>query len=175
MIAVILGSAPCWSDDLVDLLDAYRGEYKLAVLNHMVNIPIKYDYFFTGHPELFHSDIRRAKDKGREFVAVGSMQHVDYDETFCPRSEAAWGGSAAQALVYFASRNYHVVLCGCPFDRSGHFHNPDANYHADELWDYFKRGHPSRAGFNDKVRSMSGQTRELFGYPTKEWLDEHGS
>jgi hypothetical protein len=62
----------------------------------------------------------------------------------------------------------HVVLCGVPMDKSGHFLGPSFNH-----WINLKRCDAwitHRPTLGDQVRSMSGWTLKLLGAPTPEWL-----
>ena len=170
-IVAVVGSAPCALADLRGLLGMHP-DTSVCVLNRGINLPLHFDYFLTGHQEFFAKDVAVKRASGEVFHAIGAEKHEGYDDHFRPHSKQAWGGSAANAICYFASRGFRVVLCGCPFDISGHFNDESATYHAGELWDWFLRGHSHRAGHNVNVRSMSGNTRELFGAPTKEWVNE---
>lgn len=170
-VIAVVGSAPCWLEDL-DALLAMRSDVSVCVLNRSISLPITFEHFLTGHPEIFAPEVLRLKEQGLEFEAIGAERCSGYDTLFKPHNQQAWGGSVANAICLFRTRGLRVVLCGCPFDSSGHFNDPNGTYHGGELWDWFLRGHPHRSGYNVGVRSMSGQTRELFRYPTKEWLNE---
>jgi hypothetical protein len=172
VVIAVLGSAPCAIFDLTALWDMCDEMPQLCTINRMVDVPIEYQYFLTGHPADYAVSVRNRKELGAVFHAIGAEKHDAYDDHFRPHSKQAWGGSVANAICYFVSRGFSVVLCGCPFDASGHFDDTSLNYHAGELWDWFLRGHPHRGGHNINVRSMSGQTKQLFGAPTKEWLNE---
>jgi hypothetical protein len=171
-VIAVVGSAPCALNDLAELREMCADSPLVCVLNRSILLSIDFDYFLTGHQGIFAHDVATCRDTGKSFFAIGAEKSTGYDDHFRPHSKQAWGGSAANAICYFVPRGHRVVLCGCPFDTSGHFNDESANYHAGELWDWFLRGHPHREGFNVNVRSMSGQTRELFGYPEKEWLNE---
>ena len=170
-VIAVVGSAPCAMDDLAALMVLCE-DVSICVINRAIDLPTRFDYFLTGHPDIFLHSVTKYKNSGFHFESIGAERLEGYDSTFRPSGRMAWGGSAANAICYFVPRGFRVVLCGCPFDRSGHFNDPKGNYHADELWDWFLLGHPHRAAFNPRVRSMSGNTKDLFGYPTKEWLNE---
>lgn len=170
-VIAVVGSAPCCMDDLGELISMHK-DMAVCVLNRSVMLPIKFGYHLTGHPDVFCADVLSLKQQGLVFEAIGAEVCEGYDTIFRPAGRLAWGGSAANAICLFVPRGFRVVLCGCPFDASGHFNDTTVDYHARELWDWFLLGHPHRAAHNHAVRSMSGRTRELFGYPTKEWLNE---
>jgi len=56
-----------------------------------------------------------------------------------------------------------IVLCGVPMDGSGRFHAPHEEVReypeTNDTWAWLRREH------GDKIRSMSGRTREWFGAP----------
>lgn len=171
-IVSVVGSAPCWEDDLSALRETCP-DVLLCGINRAILLPLDFRYYLSGHPEVFAEHVAARKESGFVFEAIGANRCQGYDTIYRPAGRLAWGGSVAYAITLLVPRGHVVVLCGCPFDFSGHFNDPAGNYHGDELWDWFLLGHPHRQGFNGNVRSMSGRTRELFGYPEKEWLSEH--
>jgi hypothetical protein len=62
-----------------------------------------------------------------------------------------------------------VIVCGAPMTREG------GHYFSEGSWNdadtYFEAWPPLLPRLKDQVRSMSGRTRELFGEPSKNWLD----
>jgi hypothetical protein len=61
-----------------------------------------------------------------------------------------------------------IILCGCPMQGSNLTAPKKAQYNCfQEGWLLF-----AKKMFEDKVRSMSGWTKDFLGYPTKEWLNE---
>ena len=70
-----------------------------------------------------------------------------------------------------------IIMCGVPLDKLGHYYDPadqdnQNNYDGKEndiVWIEFRQtGYTSKK----RIRSMSGRTRKIFGFPTKEWLME---
>jgi len=170
-VIAVVGSAPCAMADVRALL-GMRADVSVCVLNRSIKLPLSFEYFLTGHPDTFKADVAAQRASGRVFQAIGADRCDGYDDHFRPHSKQAWGGSAANAICYFTSRGFRVVLCGCPLDKSGYFDDKSPTIFDNDLWDWFLRGHPHRTGHNVNVRSMSGNTQELFGAPTKEWLNE---
>lgn len=81
-----------------------------------------------------------------------------------------WGGSSGLFAVKVAiEMGYEkIILCGVPMHVDGNHILRKIPWHACNqfqwVWNY--RQHE----INNRVRSMSGYTRELLGAPTKEWL-----
>jgi hypothetical protein len=61
-----------------------------------------------------------------------------------------------------------VVLAGIPMDTSKHFSRGKPWLHCDLFMKGFKKSVPHLLG---KVKSMSGTTKEVLGFPSPEWLD----
>ena len=83
-----------------------------------------------------------------------------------------WGGSSGLLATRVAVADLNspkVVLCGVPQDDRAHFDRPGKWRHADSFVESWEAIVPR---IRDRVRSMSGWTREVFGAPTREWLEE---
>jgi len=80
------------------------------------------------------------------------------------------------AQVALALGCTHVILCGMPMTPTPHFVESqefDADHttwvESDGHWRSWLRVH-EQGWFADRIRSMSGRTRELFGEPSLTWL-----
>jgi hypothetical protein len=71
----------------------------------------------------------------------------------------------------------HIILCGIPADNSGHYFDPPTP--EDNRTTKFSQNHSGFAEWRQmkksalvmsRIRSMSGNTGNLFGKPTKEWV-----
>jgi len=90
-----------------------------------------------------------------------------------------WSGGSSGMLavqVALALGCTKVMLCGMPMTPTPHFEQSaefDAAHtvwsEADGHWRSWLRVH-QHGWFEDRVRSTSGRTRDLFGAPTREWL-----
>lgn len=91
-----------------------------------------------------------------------------------------WAGGSSGMLAVQVALTLgctKVILCGVPMTATEHFsqsHEFDADHtrwtEADMHWRAFERVH-ALGWFENKVRSMSGRSRDLFGAPTREWLE----
>lgn len=91
--------------------------------------------------------------------------------------QSAGGTSGLFAVkIALALGSSKIIICGIPMDGSGHYFDPpDAKKNNTDDFS-------NKAGFapwhdvariqiaSDRVRSMSGRTAQLFGKPTKEWV-----
>lgn len=88
------------------------------------------------------------------------------------------GGSSGLVAVIVAREGLDppadkVVLAGVPMTKDGGHYDDDKSWkEADNYWTTWRERYNDIAPY---VRSVSGRTRETFGYPTKEWLDADGS
>jgi hypothetical protein len=126
-------------------------------------IPCK--YMATYHPTLIPEvKVRREAAGGNtDYIIISheARPGVSIIEPLLPGersgSSALLGAQAALKLGY--SR---IILCGCPLE------GKNASGGA---YDSFRIGWINKQKFlNDRVRSMSGWTKELLGAPTDEWL-----
>jgi hypothetical protein len=83
----------------------------------------------------------------------------------------AEGGSSGRVAVHVSVVALNVdrtVLVGMPMTQeAGHFDQDGDWKEADLYWEAWAE---DVVEFADRVRSMSGRTREAFGGPTREWL-----
>jgi hypothetical protein len=116
--------------------------------------------------------IRRVDDDIELTHACGGKCDVrwifDLNSGDRPNDSGAFATAVGMALGY-----KKMILVGVPHDGCGHYYGPPhedlshlglpfRNEHWENLMDDYR----------DRVRSMSGCSRRLFGYPTKEWLND---
>lgn len=82
-----------------------------------------------------------------------------------------WGGSSGLYAVQIAINVFRldrIVLCGVPIEAgAGHIRGVE---HWDDAPLYRQGWRRARPYIANRVRSMSGWTRELLGYPDRDWL-----
>ena len=170
---IVIGVAPSLEDDIkklsgiidLDLLD------KIAIgLDCSDRVTFDIQHMATYHvEELEQFRIRRQKMGGNlDFKTHSHKQGADCIWPLVARSP--FSGSSAflgvQAAIGLGYKK--VVLCGCPMQGQNLINKRVTDY------DKFQKGWVKFAPsmFGDKVKSMSGFTRDLMGFPTKEWLYE---
>lgn len=81
----------------------------------------------------------------------------------------ASGSSGLYAVKLLMDRGFRkVVLAGVPMDAAGgHFFDPAEWGEVSSFWQVWLEQLPR---LEDKVKSMSGRTRELLGAPDMHWL-----
>ncbi len=100
-----------------------------------------------------------------------------FDVRWIRNGRGGWSGTSANlAFKIGVALDYtRIVLCGCPMDASGNWYKPllpsnDIKVNKDHrhhLWKWMEIACRPVGRF---VRSMSGNTADLLGNPTREWL-----
>ncbi len=104
---------------------------------------------------------------------------LNYDVRWVKGDNRGWSGTTLNLgiKVGLALDYLRLVLAGCPMDNSGHWYdrflksndNKLLNDHRHHLWFWTEMATRPSGRF---IRSMSGNTGDLFGEPTIEWLTD---
>lgn len=178
-IALVLGGADCMQGDLAEYLDGERPYHGVVACNDAIGWYRDLDAGVTLHPENLDRwlDIRAQKSWPRpplyahkvyKRANVAGVNLVDYN--FPGQAESMTSGVMAAKVALIDLGFDKVVFCGVPMTNTPHFVNrPDA-----PTWDiadhYFERWYMISDHYKQRMRSMSGRTRELLGAPDKEFL-----
>jgi len=102
---------------------------------------------------------------------------VGFDVHWFRNGRGGWSGTSANLAVKIAlALDYtRIVLAGCPMDESGNWYKKlipaddikVTKDHRHHLWKWMEMATRPIGRF---IRSMSGNTADLFGLPTREWL-----
>lgn len=176
--AIILGGAKCVWDD-VRRLEAMLGRpwngLVIAVNDVGCVWPRRLDHWCSLHAEKLPKwqQIRRKHGHPGQYETWGSRQKK-VDHNIQP-----WGGGSSGLLGVTVALDHlkctTVILCGIPMDKQPHFaesveHQPTRVWNSgDSHWRVWKKDTVSRR-MMDRVRSMSGRTRDMLGEPDCEWL-----
>jgi len=175
-VALIVGCAPCWEDDLnrfkticsefdvfaIGLDCPYKEEIKYFVTYHIEDIEAYKrkktgDYKIISHTNDF---IKYSRERRKKPKWANTTVDIVYPHENPSGSSSLLGVKAATKKLGYEK----VVLIGCPMD-TGNLLNKKKSYSVFQKgWLYFK------SDLIGKVKSMSGWTRELLGEPTKEWI-----
>ena len=100
-----------------------------------------------------------------------------FDVRWIRNGRGGWNGTSGNlAFKIGLSLDYtRIVLVGCPMDNSGNWYSPlmadndvkKSKDHRAHLWKWMEIACRPIARF---LRSMSGNTKDLFGFPSREWL-----
>lgn len=159
---VIIGRAPCVKTDYENLLMMGLSDHdNLCVgINSWGWALSKMKYFATYHEE----DIPLNADGSYKIICHKQyMNLVDIIKPIDLRKEAS-GSSALLGTMVAIDLGYEkIVLCGCPLEGK----NPKGY-----PYEVFQKGWKEKeAQVKDKVKSMSGWTKQFLGEPTIDWLE----
>lgn len=169
-IAVVVGSAGCVFDDLKNLnnLLPNREDYTVFTVNFAAMLPIKPNYISAIHGDYIDVYKKVACVKAEEFgwrkdfYTISTFGHADliYDDMGTSGTSGRFTVDAAKRLGF-----NKIILCGVPIDGSERFYG-------DIKHDYTICMKQCEWLEQDSsiVRSFSGNTSELLGAPTIEWL-----
>lgn len=144
-----------------------------------VEHPGPFDYWASYHPELyFHwQDLR--KQAGRpvspDLQLWAGIYHGKRlgERIALPLHWINCGGGSSGFLATMVAlqelKAWRVVLCWVPMENTPRFDDPSAWREAVE---YRQTWLDAKPDMQDRVRSMSGWTKEILGEPTKEWFDQ---
>lgn len=176
-IAIVLGGAQCLHEDIETALAMFNPDVVVAVKDIGITYP-HIDHWVTYHPERLPKEVHIRRSKG----LADPLYVWTYDKiTVRPKVGIEFrtvkhrgGSSGFMGMVVACIVADKAVLCGIPMDpKQKHFSRPkkqgwpEANYYR-RVWS------EHHGEYKDRVRSMSGWTREIFGAPSKEWL-AHGA
>ena len=102
---------------------------------------------------------------------------VGFDVRWVRNGRGGWNGTSANlALKIGLALDYtRIVLAGCPMDNSGNWYRDslpvnDIKKHKDHRAHLWKWTEMATRPIGRFIRSMSGNTADLFGRPSREWL-----
>jgi len=173
-----MGIAPCLEDDLKEaskLVDFCSVDFMAIGLDCADRVVFEIQHMATYHvEELGQFRLRRQKIDGNLNYMTHSHkqpkngEQADYIWLLVAKSPLS-GSSAFLGVQATIGLGYKkIILCGCPMQGQNLINKRATAY------DKFQKGWIKFAPsmFGNKIKSMSGWTKEFLGYPTKEWLYE---
>ena len=184
-VLLIVGDAACVFDDLKRFY-ALGVEHDTMLINHSIHIWEQmnepFEHFIAGDS---HRDLERQLAKRCPPEALkhcwnpGCGEENGFDIRWVKQDRRGWSGTTATLGIKIAiSLDYiRMVMAGCPMDSSGHWYDKHLkeedfkrkSVHSHHLWFWTELATRPLGTF---IRSMSGNTRDLFGEPTQKWLTE---
>ena len=173
---VVLGSAPClW----VDLLAAHVEEdwEVIAVNGAGVLFEGKLNIWASIHGPALNRWIEQRSALGydMDFDAYGNYADDQDSGDVIRWNRPNGGGSSGLFAVMIALELgfTKLILCGMPMNGDERLNEKDEVELGPTPYAHYRKGWEQRQELLSKhVRSMSGWTRETFGAPTADWLNE---
>jgi len=174
---IVLGTAPCMWEDLKGVppdwdVIAVNGAGFLY-LEPIVMWCSAHGKYLTGWIEK-----RREAGASMDFKAYGNFgKHDDPGDVVAWNRPNGNGSSGLFTILIALELGYdRLILCGIPLEgqeRFGYKEDTSAVVTAQTDYKHYRKGWNQQQGLlSDHVRSMSGWTKETFGEPTAEWLNE---
>ena len=173
--------------DASKVLDDIRAWYELAEgIVPYDTMAVNYSAMIIPHPIQHYAagdahmpDMQRVARSLRKEVIKHAWNPgcVGFDVRWVRNGRGGWNGTSANLATKIAlALDYtRIVLAGCPMDNSGNWYKAmipenDIKYGKDHRAHMWKWTEISTRPIGRFIRSMSGNTAELFGKPSREWL-----
>jgi hypothetical protein len=172
-ICCVVGDGGSAVEDLL-VFRAYNVPAEYVAVNLagrlLEHLGIRVDHWATLEPQFFAAESRRlgdalAKHTGEDLVETG----FDF---YWSKRPPGWDGTGGlfAAKIALAMGFERIVLCGIPMDDSGHWYSKNDDTRGLEIFIQPWVDFATRLDVINRVRSLSGRTRQLLGAPTREFL-----
>lgn len=174
---MVVGAGRCTWEDVLTYWDMNIKSDVMLINDAILHYPMKPGYlpihaacYDVGRVNIYR-ELRKAKLNHKDIITHSVGEPADVVWKVKNVSSSLSGNFSA--VIGLAMGYKRIVLCGCPEDNSGHYWDSLATHPKHDFGVKCIHFHwtDNEALFMGRVRSMSGWTREFFGYPTKEWLN----
>jgi len=179
-VLLIIGDGRHVLDDIGAWYDIAEGivPYDTACVNYSALIcPHGIQHYMAGDAHM--TDMQNVARKLPKSVIkhAWNPRAAGFNVRWIRNGRGGWNGTSGN-LAYkigLALDYTRIVLAGCPMDNSGNWYTDiipetDVKAHKDHRHHMWKWMEMSLRPIGRFCRSMSGNTAELFGRPTREWL-----
>ena len=179
-VLLIVGDGASVLDDIGRWYAIAEGivDYDTMCINYSAMIcPHKFQHYGAGDA---HSRDMQAVAKSLDRAIIKHAWNAGcpgFDVRWVRNGRGGWNGTSANlALKIGIALDYtRIVLAGCPMDESGNWYKPllktnDLKSNKDHRHHLWKWTEIATRPIGRFIRSVSGNTRDLFGEPTREWL-----
>jgi hypothetical protein len=176
-VLLIVGDASGVFDDIDAFLD-FKVEFDTMAINYSPKIiPWKIQHFIAGDSHM--KDMQNVAKS----LTNGCIKHcwnprsVGFDVRWIRQTQQGWNGTTANLGIRIGLilGYLRIVLAGVPMDNTGNWYRSyipqndikQGKDHRAHLWKWTEIATRPIARF---IKSMSGNTADMFGKPTYEWL-----
>jgi hypothetical protein len=179
-ILLIVGDAHCVLDDLERFIEMVPARFDTMCINYSVKIvPWKIQHFIAGDSHMPDMQAVAATLPPDVIRHCWNPNSTGFNVRWHRISHTGWNGTTANlGLKIGVALGYlKIVLAGCPMDGGGNWYRdclPETDRkrgkdHRAHLWKWTEI---AARPISRLCRSMSGNTRDLLGEPTTQWLEE---
>lgn len=176
VLLIVGDSAGVWED--VAGFRALGVKHDVMLLNHAaLGYPFRYQHYVAGDSHMADMQAIAKIVPERVIKHCWNPNSFGFDVRWLKMNRAGWSGTTANLAIKIAVilGYLKIVLAGVPMDFSGHWYDeflpPDdrkrQSDHRHHLWKWNELACRPQARL---MRSMSGNTKDNLGEPTKEWL-----
>ncbi|TES88915.1 MAG: hypothetical protein E3J94_07310 [Desulfobacteraceae bacterium] len=182
-VLAIVADAPCVWDDLEAFWNDFTIPHDILCVNEVATVfPCSFQHFAAGDSHM--KDMQKvAKELPKEVIKHAYNPTSKNFDVRWIRNGGGWSGTTTffAVKVALAMDYLRIVLIGSPLTNTGHWYdkhiaNKDdprhyrlINRHEGHLWKWVELAARPIADF---IRSMSGNTADMLGRPTQDWLDD---
>jgi len=179
-VLLILGDGSNVLEDVGAWYEIAEGvvDYDTMCVNYSALVcPHPFEHYAAGDAHM--SDMQRiAKSLPREVIKhAWNAGCPGFDVRWMRNGRGGWNGTSANlaAKIGIALDYTRIVLAGCPMDNSGNWYklllkNNDIKTTKDHRHHLWKWCEIATRPIGKFIRSLSGNTADLLGRPTREWL-----
>jgi len=156
---IVLGSAPCWQDDLAEIKNHELYDFVAVGLDCADKYVGRIEHAVSYHPKEFPAF------RQRRAAAGGNVDYITHTHCMAELGHRVWpyfspsGSSAMLGVEVGIGLGYQKIIVAGVLLTDGDYKRFQDGWRV--RYDKIK----------DKVRAVNGYPRELLGAPTEEWLN----
>jgi hypothetical protein len=171
--ALVLGGANNLHEDMAEALKLFKPAVLIATNNAGRDHQGPLDHWCSMHPDKLGNWVKERRKAGRpDAGTLWRPRHRPTPQGLDMQAVPSWGGSSgllAVTVALLALECDKVVLVGVPLERErAHYDDKRVWVEADRYRSAWQR---YLHAMSNKVKSMSGWTRQLLGAPDVEWFN----
>ncbi len=167
---IIAGSAPCLFEDY-QKAQSFFDKYDIMAINMSVICFDNVKHLFSLHADRIKGFLEIGKFRTLSHIHTHSIRKAEgVENVWSFRGDYGGSSSLIACLVGLGLGYGKIILCGAPLTSERRFY--DTLDYKSEVGDRATLiAWQLRKSQLKNVRSMSGRTKDLLGYPAKEWIE----
>jgi len=177
-ILLIVGDATNVLDDLAKFIEVCPFPFDTMCINYSVKIvPWEIQHFIAGDSHMYDMQKIASDLPDSCLKHCWNPSSIGFNVRWLRNGRSGWNGTTANLCIKIGILLGYtrIVLAGVPMDKTGNWYAPlipeddikQGKDHTSHLW---KWNQIAARPISRLLRSMSGNTAELLGKPTAEWI-----